>query len=335
MGESLENYTGIQKAAILLIAMGTDTASEIFKLLKNSEIEKLSIEMARLKKVSTEVMEAVVEEFYKAILAQEYQMGGGTDYTRALLEKSFGHNQARKIMEKVDAATHVSGFDRLRDVDPTQLLNFLQHEHPQTIALVVAYLDASIAAHIISSLSVDVQREVVYRVATMSRISPEMVKILEGILEMHAETISSQISSEIGGAHSVAQILNSIGRSTEIKIMEDLNRRNPELAEEIRNLMFTFEDIQRMDDHDVRILLKKVKKQTLALALKGTPEEQRVIFHRNLSSRARAMLEEEIEFLGPVRKKDVELAQMEILENIRSLEEEGIIFPRRDDEYVE
>ena len=322
---SVENLTGRQKAAILIISIGVESASQIFKNLKDKDIEKLSIEVANMRDVPSSVMEAVVEEFYQMVMAQEFISQGGIEYAKVLLEKALGPRKAHEIVSKVESAIHVSGFKLLKEVDPNQLLNFIQHEHPQTISLILANLESDQTAQIISELPPEVQSEVAYRIATMGKISPDLLSDIEGILESQVETVFGQDLSAAGGAKSVAQILNLAGRSTEKTILGDLEKRNPELATEIKNLMFVFEDIVLLDDRSIQRVLREVDTKELSLALKVATDEVKDSIFRNMSERAAGLIKEELEFMGPVRLKDVEESQMKIVEVIRSLEEEGEI----------
>ena len=322
---SVENLTGKQKASILIIAIGVEAASQIFKNLKDKDIEKLSIEIANMKDVPSTVMEAVVEEFYQMIMAQEYISQGGIEYAKVLLEKALGPRKAHEIVSKVESAIHVSGFKLLKEVDPNQLLNFIQHEHPQTISLILANLEPEQTAQIISDLPPEIQSEVAYRIATMGKISPDLLADIESIIESQVETVFGQELSAAGGVKSVAEILNLAGRSTEKTILGDLEKRNPELATEIKNLMFVFEDITLLDDRSIQRVLREVDSKELSLALKVSTDEVKDAIFRNMSERASGLIKEELEFMGPVRLKDVEEAQMKIVEVIRTLEEEGEI----------
>ena len=322
---SVENLTGKQKASILIIAIGVEAASQIFKNLKDKDIEKLSIEIANMKDVPSTVMEAVVEEFYQMIMAQEYISQGGIEYAKVLLEKALGPRKAHEIVSKVESAIHVSGFKLLKEVDPNQLLNFIQHEHPQTISLILANLEPEQTAQIISDLPPEIQSEVAYRIATMGKISPDLLADIESIIESQVETVFGQELSAAGGVKSVAEILNLAGRSTEKTILGDLEKRNPELATEIKNLMFVFEDITLLDDRSIQRVLREVDSKELSLALKVSTDEVKDTIFRNMSERASGLIKEELEFMGPVRLKDVEEAQMKIVEVIRTLEEEGEI----------
>ena len=320
---SYENLTGRQKAAILIIALGTEVASQVFKHLKDKEIEKLSIEIANMKDVSSSVMEGIVEEFYQMIMAQEYISQGGLDYAKNVLEKALGPRKAHEVVSRVESAIHVSGFKLLKEVDPNQLLNFIQHEHPQTISLILANLESEQTAAIISDLPPEIQADVAYRIATMGKISPDLLSDIEGVLENQVETVFGQDLSAAGGAKAVAEILNLASRSVEKAILSDLEKRNPELATEIKNLMFVFEDIVLLDDRSVQRVLREVESKDLGLALKMSTDEVRDLIFRNMSERAANLLKEELEYMGPVRVKDVEEAQLKIVEVIRNLEEDG------------
>ena len=322
---SVENLTGRKKAAILIISIGIEAASQIFKNLKDKDVEKLSIEVANMKDIPATVMEAVIEEFYQMVMAQEYISQGGIEYAKQLLEKALGPRKAHEIVSKVESAIHVSGFKLLKEVDPNQLLNFIQHEHPQTIALILANLDSAQTAAIVADLAPEVQSEVAYRIATMGKISPDLLSDIEGIIESQVETVFGQELSTAGGAKAVAEILNLAGRSTEKTILGDLEKRNPELATEIKNLMFVFEDVVLLDDRSIQRVLREVDTKELSLALKVATEEVKDSIFRNMSERASGLIKEELEFMGPVRLKDVEESQMKIVEVIRQLEEEGEI----------
>ena len=322
---SVENLTGRKKAAILIISIGIEAASQIFKNLKDKDVEKISIDVANMKDIPATVMEAVIEEFYQMVMAQEYISQGGIEYAKQILEKALGPRKAHEIVSKVESAIHVSGFKLLKEVAPNQLLNFIQHEHPQTIALILANLDADQTAAIVADLPPEVQSEVAYRIATMGKISPDLLSDIETIIESQVETVFGQELSTAGGAKAVAEILNLAGRSTEKTILGDLEKRNPELATEIKNLMFVFEDIVLLDDRSIQRVLREVDTKELSLALKVATEEVKDAVFRNMSERASGLIKEELEFMGPVRLKDVEESQMKVVEVIRQLEEEGEI----------
>jgi len=322
---SIETLTGRQKAAILIIAVGAEAASQIFKHLKDKDVERLAVEIAQMKDVPSTIMEAIIEEFYQMIMAQEYISQGGLDYAKGVLEKALGPRKAHEIVAKVESAIHVSGFKLLKDVDPNQLMNFIQHEHPQTISLILANLEPSQTASIVSDLPPDLQADVAFRIATMGKISPDLLNDIESVLETQVETVFGQDLSAAGGAKSVAEILNMASRTTERTILSDLEKRNPDLATEIKNLMFTFDDIVLLDDKSIQRVLREIDSKDLSLSLKIAGEELKDLIFRNMSERAANLIKEELEFMGPVRLKDVEESQMKIVDIVRSLEEDGEI----------
>ncbi len=322
---TIESMTGRQKCAILIIAIGIEGASQILKNLKEKDVERLAVEIAQMKDIPSTILESVIEEFYQMIMAQEYISQGGLDFAKGVLEKALGPRKAHEIIAKVDAAIHVSGFKLLKDVDANQLLSFIQNEHPQTISLILANLEPDQTAHIISDLPPELQADVAFRIATMGKISPDLLNDIEGVLENQVETVFGQDLSSAGGAKAVAEILNMAGRSTEKTILADLEKRNPDLALEIKNLMFTFDDIALLDDKSVQRVLREVDTKDLTIALKIAIEELKDLIYRNMSERASKLLKEELDFMGPVRLKDVEEAQMKIVEIVSTLEEEGEI----------
>ncbi len=322
---NVEKLSGRQKAAILIIAVGAEAASQIFKNLKEKDVERLAVEIAQMNDVPSTIMESVIEEFYQMIMAQEYISQGGLDYAQNVLEKALGSRKAHEIVSKVESAIHVSGFKLLKDVDANQLLNFIQHEHPQTISLILANLEPQQVASILADLSPELQAEVAFRIATMGKISPELLNDIEGVLENQVETVFGHDLSSAGGAQSVAEILNMANRSRERTILADLEKRNPELAVEVKNLMFTFDDLVVLDDRSIQRILRELDTKDLSIALKVSGEELKEQIFQNMSERAAGLIREELDFMGPVRLKDVEEAQMKIVELVRSLEEDGEI----------
>lgn len=322
---TIENLTGRQKAAILIIAVGAEAASQIFKHLKDKDVERLSVEIAQMTDIPSTIMESIIEEFYQMIMAQEYISQGGLDYAKGVLEKALGPRKAHEIVAKVESAIHVSGFKLLKDVDPNQLMNFIQHEHPQTISLILANLEPSQTASIVSDLPPELQADVAFRIATMGKISPDLLNDIEGVLETQVETVFGQDLSAAGGAKAVAEILNMASRTTERTILSDLEKRNPDLATEIKNLMFTFDDIVLLDNRSIQRVLREIDTKDLSLSLKIADEELKDMIFRNMSERAASLIKEELEFMGPVRLKDVEESQMKIVDIVRSLEEDGEI----------
>ena len=324
-----KNYQGLTKAAILLIALGPDYSTKIFKHLDEDQIEKLTLEIANLKNVDSETQRKVVKEFYEYASAKTFISKGGIEYAKELLVKALGPEKALEIINKLTATLQVRPFDFLKKTDPSQLLNTLQSEHPQTIALILAYLDPQQAAMIISSLPENMQSDVAKRIALMDRTSPDVIKEVEKILEKKMSSFVSQDYTKIGGVDSIVELLNNVDRGTSKRIMETLEEDNPELAEEIKKQMFVFEDILLLDDRSVQLVLREVDMHDVALALKGVADEVKEKILNNLSKRGRGMLEEEIEFLGPVRVKDVEEAQQKLVAIMRRLEESGEIIISR------
>ena len=320
-----EQITGLKKAAILLIALGPEKSATIFKHLKEEEIEELTLEIANTRTITPQVKDDVINEFYQICLAQQYIAEGGINYAKELLEKSFGSDRAKDVIGKLTASLQVKPFEFVRKTDASQLLNFIQDEHPQTIALILSYLSASQAALIIGALPPDRQADVTRRIAQMDRTSPEVIKEVEKVLETKLSSLVNQDYTIIGGVDSVVDILNTVDRGTEKHIMETLEIEEPELADEIRKKMFVFEDILLLDDRAIQRVLRDVDNNDLAIALKGSNEEVQEAIFKNLSKRLAAMIKEDMEFMGPVRMKDVEEAQQKIVNIIRKLEDSGEI----------
>lgn len=321
--------SGIQKAAVLLIALGPEKSASIFKHLKEEEIEQLTLEIANTRSVSPQTKESILNEFYEICLAQQYIAEGGIGYAKELLEKALGSDKARDVINKLTASLQVRPFEFIRKTDASQLLNFIQDEHPQTIALILSYLPASQASQIVSALPLDKQADVAKRIAQMDRTSPDVIKEVERVLERKLSSLVNQDYTIIGGVDAIVNILNTVDRGTEKHIMENLEIEEPELADEIRRKMFVFEDILSLDDKTIQRVLRDVDNNELGIALKGSNEEvQRVIFN-NLSKRLAAMIKEDMEFMGPVRLKDVEEAQQKIVNIIRKLEDSGEIIIAR------
>ncbi|MCM1252245.1 MAG: flagellar motor switch protein FliG [Clostridium sp.] len=322
---SEERITGLQKAAILLIALGPEKSSNIFKHLKEEEIEELTLEIANTRTITPQLKEDVLNEFYQVCLAQQYIAEGGINYAKEVLEKSFGADKARDVIGKLTASLQVKPFEFVRKTDPSQLLNFIQDEHPQTIALILSYLSAAQSALIISALPPDRQADVAKRIAVMDRTSPDIIKEVEKVLESKLASLVNQDYTIVGGVDAVVEILNTVDRGTEKHIMETLEIEEPELADEIRKKMFVFEDILLLDDRAIQRVLRDVDNSDLAIALKGSNEEVQNAIFNNLSKRLAVMIKEDMEFMGPVRMKDVEEAQQKIVNIIRKLEDSAEI----------
>ncbi len=322
---SSEELTGVQKAAVLLIALGPEKSADIFKHLKEDEIEELTLEIANTRSVSPQIKEEVLNEFYQVCLAQQYIAEGGITYAKELLDKALGGDRAQEVISKLTASLQVRPFEFVRKTDPSQLLNFIQDEHPQTIAMILSYLTPAQAAMIMSALSSEVQSDVAKRIATMDRTSPDVVKEVERVLERKLSSLINQDYTIVGGVDAIVNILNTVDRSTEKHIMESLEIEEPELADEIRKKMFVFEDIMLLDDRAIQRVLRDVDNNDLAVALKGANEDVQNTIFKNLSKRLAAMIKEDMEFMGPVRMKDVEEAQQKIVGVIRKLEDSAEI----------
>ena len=324
-GSSVGELDGLQKAAVLLITLGPEKAANIFKHLKEEEIEQLTLEIANTRSVSPAQKEEVLNEFYEVCLAQQYIAEGGIGYAKDLLQKALGEEKAKDVLGKLTASLQVRPFEFIRKTDASQILNFIQDEHPQTIALILSYLSPNQAAGIVGSLPPDKQTDVAKRIATMDRTSPDVIKEVEDILEQKLASLVSQDYTIVGGVDSVVAILNTVDRGTEKHIMENLEIEEPELADEIRKKMFVFEDILMLDDRSIQRVLRDVENNELAVALKNANEDVRNAIFSNLSTRLADMIREDMEYMGPVRVKDVEEAQQKIVNIIRKLEDSAEI----------
>jgi len=318
-------YSGKEKAAMLLISLGPERSAEIFKQLKEEEIEQLTLEIANIKTVLPEEKEKVMAEFYQICVAQQYIAEGGIGYAKEILEKALGSQRAVDVINKLTVSLQVRPFDFVRKADPSQLLNSIQNEHAQTIALILSYLKAGQAAIVLSALPQDKQADVAKRIATMDRTSPEVIKEVEKILEKKLASFATEDFTAAGGVQSIVDILNSVDRGTEKHIMETLEIEDTELAEEIRKRMFVFEDILNLDNRAIQRFLREVENNQLAIALKGATDEVQKVIFSNMSKRLAEMIKEDMDFMGPVRLKDVEESQQKIVNIIRKLEDAGEI----------
>ena len=321
-GEELSNQ---EKAAILFISIGPEYSAKLFQHMDDDEIERVTLEIANHKQVSAEQKAAVISEFYQMAMAQDYISTGGLEYAQNVLEKALGSEKAMDIINRLTTSLQVRPFDFLRKTDPSQLLNFIQNEHPQTIALVMAYLEPDQAAVVLGSLPQESQADVAKRIAVMDRTSPDVVREVERVLERKLSSLMTQDFASAGGVKAIVEVLNRVDRATEKSIVETLEVDNPELAEEIKRLMFVFEDIVMLDDRSLQMVLRDVDTKDLSLALKATPAEVSNKVFKNMSKRAADMLKEEIEFMGPVKIRDVEEAQQKVVNVIRTLEDKGEI----------
>ncbi|SNZ09619.1 flagellar motor switch protein FliG [Terribacillus aidingensis] len=317
--------TGKQKAAVLMISLGADTAANVYKHLTEEEIERMSLEISSVKKVDSAEKESIIDQFHQIAIAQDYISQGGISYAKSVLEKALGADEAAAIMNRLTSTLQVRPFDFARKADPTQILNFIQNEHPQTIALVLSYLDAEQSGQILSELPQDMQADVAKRIATMSSTSPEIISHVEQILEKNLSATATQDYTQTGGIQAVVEVLNGVDRSTERTILEELEVQDPDLAEEIKKRMFIFEDIVTLDNRAIQRVIREVENDDLKLSLKVASDEVKDIVFQNMSDRMAQTFKEEMEFMGPVRLKDVEEAQSRIVSVIRRLEEVGEI----------
>ncbi len=322
--------TGLQKAAIILITLGADLSAKVLrKKFNDDEIERITGEISLFENIPRDVQKAVMDEFLQLLQAREYLMRGGFDYAKEILERAVGHQKAIEILEKVAVNIQNVPFSSLRKTDPKHLFNFIRDEHPQTIALILTYLHPEQSSMILAALPPELQAEVARRVAIIDRISPEVIKEVEGVLEKKMSMIIPHHEQHAGGIKTLVNILNRVDRSTEKTILEELETNDPELADEIRKLLFVFEDIIKLHDVAIQRVLREVDQKDLAKAMRGSNEEVAARIYKNMSKRAGEMLREEIQFMGPVRLRDVEEAQQRIVQIIRRLDEAGEIIVAR------
>ncbi len=318
---TFEQLSGRQKAAVLMIALDVESAAHIFKHLDQSEIEKLTVEITNMQGVHSGVINKVIEEFQQLTVAQEYIVKGGIEYAHSVLEKALGSMKAGEIIEKVKELTTVKGFSILKKSDPRQLANFLQKEHPQTIALILSHLASDLAAEVLDEFSEELRADVAFRITTLGRVAPSLVGEIETVVDQVAEEVINESSTSTGGARLMAAILNKVGVAQAKFLMNAIEQRDPQVAAEVKRLMFMFEDIMYIDDRSVQRILREVDKKDLTLALKIADEKLKMKIFANMSERATDMIKEELQFMGPVRLRDVEAAQTRIVEVIRQLEE--------------
>lgn len=321
--------TGKQKAAILVVSLGPEVAANIYRFLREEDIEQLTLEIANLSKVTNDEKNGILEEFYQMLIAQNFITEGGIDYAKEVLEKALGTQKALEIINRLTSSLQVRPFDFIRKADPAQLMNFLQNENSQTIALIMTYLNPEQSASLLSSLPPEKQVDIARRVATMDRTSPDIIMEVEKVLERQMASVVTEDYTNVGGIQAVVNILNNVDRGTEKNIIEALEVDNPDLAEEIRRRMFVFEDILSLDNRSVQRTLREVDNQDLTLALKGASEEVKKRIFENMSKRQAEMVNEDMEYMGPVRLRDVEEAQQKIVNIIRKLEDAGEIIISR------
>jgi len=321
--------SGEQKAAALLISLGPELAAKVYQHLKEETVEQVTLQIANLRKITPEEKDSVMQEVLNIAAALEYISQGGVEYAHEILEKALGANKAMEIINRLQGSLQMTPFDYIKRTDPQQLLNFIQSEHPQTIALILAHLTPEHSATILGALPADVQVDVATRIAVLDRAAPDVVMEIERVLERRISSIFTQEFTAAGGVRVLAEVLNRADRSTEKAIMEKLEESNPELAEEVKRLMFVFDDLINLDNRTIQQVLREVDAKDLALALKGAKEEVKEHLLKNMSSRAKAMILEDMEVMGPVRLKHAEEAQQKIVNVVRQLEEMGEIVVAR------
>jgi flagellar motor switch protein FliG len=319
------NLRGAQKAAALLVAIGEQRAGEIFRFLGDSEVEALSLELAKAQKIPTEVCRDVITEAVESVLAEDYLAEGGVDYARSVLMRSLGEDRADEIIGRLAATIERRPFEFLRRTPAEQIVVFLRNESPQTQALVISNLHTTLAAQVLAGIEPEEQANVALRVAMMGETRPDVVRQVESVMRSRLSAVGAQEYAAAGGVKSLADILNHSDRSTERNVLDELAKADGELAEEIRMLLFTFEDVVKLDDRSIQMVLKEVDQKDLAIALRGVSEDVRGRIFKNMSERGAEMLKEEIDFQPPQRKRVVEEAQSRIVGIVRRLEETGAI----------
>ena len=318
-----------QQAAILLVSLGPDMSSQVLKHLKEDVVEQLTLQIANMRKITPAEKDMVMEDCYQMSLAEDALVQGGIDYARDLLEKSLGSHKAVEILNRLQGALQTVPFDFIKRADPHQILNFIQNEHPQTIALILSHLGPDQAASVLRQLPQDVQIDVTKRIAIMERATPDVIMEVERVLERKISSVFTQEYAAAGGVRAVAEIMNRMDRSTEKVVMEKLEEENPELADDIKRLMFVFDDILSLDDRAIQMIMRDVEQKDIVLALKGGSDGVKGKILKNMSTRARQMILEDMEVMGPVRLKATEEAQQKIINVIRRFEEMGEIVVAR------
>jgi len=333
-----EQITGLKKAAILMVLLGDEASAKVFRYLQEDEVQEISREISRLGKIDTDVADAVLDDFHRMTMAQTFLARGGAEFAKKLLIKAFGAEQSKKLLDRLNISLQgtIVGFDSLQKADPAQLSRFIQNEQPQTIALVLAHLNSSQAAALLGSLPAQLRADVIMRMAHLEQISPDVINKITTILEQKLKSLGDFSRESYGGIRAVAELINRMETKSAASILERIEDDNPALALSIRNLMFVFDDVMLIDEAGMREIIQRVDKKTLTIALKGCSEDLKTQFFRNMSSRAVEMLKEDMDVLGPVKVRDVESAQQQIVSIVRKLDEDGIISLKGGggDEYV-
>jgi flagellar motor switch protein FliG len=321
-----KNVKGRERAAILLATIGVEGAARVLAELSKEEIEVLAGEISDLSRVKPELVDQILEKAYERNIAYDSYARGGLDYARDVLTKALSPDKAEAVLTKVRSESEQRPFKFVGRLDSVQLVNFLQSEHPQTIALILAHLDPRQVAQILLQLPEQLRGDVAQRIATFGGASPEVIRTIEQAIAERLEASAFEVTKALGGIERVAEILNHVGKANESQILDDITQLDPELAQEIKDRMFTFDDLVRLDDRSVQTLLREVDSKVLALSLKACSDEVRDLIFKNMSKRATEALSEEMDYMGPVRVADVEEAHRKILEVVRRLETEGAIF---------
>ncbi len=323
------NIPGKAKAAILLVFLGPETSRVILQSLSDQEIETLTIEIAKQRKISTEEKLSVLFEFEQMMMARKFYAEGGLEYAKLLLEKTIGPGKALEILARMGTSLQLQPFEAARTADPSQLATLIQNEHPQLVAMIMAYLQPEKAAVVLQSMDHDSQIEIAKRLALMDRTSPEITREVENYLEEKLSSIIGQDLTSVGGIDAIISVLNSVDRATEKTIIETMEVQEPILADEIKKKMFVFEDVVLIDDRGLQRLFKEIDQKDLSLALKGVTDEVKEKFYKNMSKRAAEMLKEDMAYMGPVRMRDVDQAQQRIVKLVKKLESKGEIIVSR------
>ncbi len=320
-----EEVTGVQKAAMLMVAMNVEAAAAVLKHLDPNDVEYLSAEISKVKNISSKTADTVIEEFYSMVTAREYVLEGGLDFAQAILEKSYGSPKALEIIDKIKRLTTLRGFDVLKKAEPAQLINFLNKEHPQTMALILSQLSPDQTANALKELSEDLRLDIAHRIATLGKIAPQTLKQIEHVVDEIAGASMSQSVGKLGGAKCLAAILNRTNVSMVKEILEKLENLDPETTYEVKRLMFIFDEIINISDKDIQKIMREIDRKDLALALKISDERLKEKIFKNMSERAADLLKEELQYMGMVKLKEVEAAQARIIDAIKALEEQGEI----------
>ena len=330
-----KNISGLRKIAVFLLALGPNVSASILKYFSESEIEKISMEIANTTRVERDQLDEVLNEFTLIHEAQQYMVDGGYDYAQQILEQTLGPQKASELMKRLKESSKVKPFTFVRNADAKQLVNMIGQEHPQTIAFILSYLDADQAAVVLSELPQEIQSDIARRIALMERTSPQIIKGVESVMKERLSTIFQQDFTAAGGIEAIVEILNNVDRGTEKLILEELEKEDAELAEEIRQQMFIFDDIVNLDDASIQRVVRDLDNNDIAMALKGSSDEVKTKVFRNISKRAGEILQENMDFMGPVRLREVEEAQQRIVAVIRRLDESGeIIISRGGDDAI-